>query len=244
MLTTITLYIFYIDVPEAIDHENDVSAQLVSLNGVNVTWRVPTNNNDPIIQYAIMFCARISSDNTDCSSTSFTSVPVADHDLVKVGENQLRYVYSELLAEKLYEVVIRAQNGIGEQMSPVFGNGLTFNSSFPDDGRVVNVSFIPTTSTIILTWKLPPLAIATANLNVSFNITYYSSADPANIMLGTVEYNSSQPELGFSANIGMADSPPHVFLIVARYINPNLLSSQAILTGVQTLTNGKILSHT
>ena len=234
------VYLFCIAPPSAIDHANDVTAQLVSLDSVAITWHVPADNNAPITSYTLTFCAIFSPTDINCSSGTsvIVTIPVGNRDLITVDGNQLRYTYPELLTEKQYEVLIRAENTVGWQMSPAFGNGLRFNSSFPDNGQVVNVGFIPTTGTIIVTWNLPPLALATTNLNVSFAVTYYNVADPANTMSTTVEYNSSRLEQGFSANIGIEDSPSHVFQIVARYINPNLLSSQATLTGVRTLANG------
>ena len=144
---------------------------------------------------------------------------------------------------RMYEVVVRAENSIGLQITPALGNGLKFNSAFPDDGRIVNVGFIPTASVVIVTWNLPALALATANLNVSFNVMYYSGADPANIISVSVKYNMSRHEQGFSVDLMTADSPSHIFQIAAWYINPNLLSSQANLTGVQTLANGKITKN-
>ena len=231
-------------IPGAIDHANDVSARLVSLNSANITWRVPNDNSASITSYTLILCALFLPIDTSCSYgiSVNISVPVGGHDLTMVGRNQLRYTFHELLTEKAYEVVIRAENAVGQQMSPAFGNGLRFNSSFPDDGRVVNVGFIPTTSVIIVTWKLPPLALATASLNVSFNIMYFSAGNPANTMSVTVGYNPSWLEQGSSVNIGVPDSASHTFQITAWYYNPNLLSSQATLTGVQTLANGTKIS--
>ena len=218
-----------------------MTAQLSSLNSVNITWVIPPNNNADIFIYTLMFCALFSPADTDCSrgtSVNVTLVVDMDAELISVGENQLRYILLELLLEKLYMVVITAENSVGQQLSPAFINGLRFNSSFPDDGRIVNVDSIPTTGAIILTWNLPPLALATTNLNVSFIITYVSVNMPGNETSITVEYNSSWPEQGSIINIGVADSPLHNFQIVAWYINPSLLSPQATLNGVRTLANG------
>ena len=161
---------------------------------------------------------------------------VGGEQLITIGGNRLRYRFPELLIGKQYEVVIRARNSVGQQMSPMFGNGLRFNSAFPDDGQVINVTSVSSTNTIILIWNLPPLALATTNLDVSFNITYFSDSDRLNII--AVEYNASRLEQGVSVDLMKANSPAHTFQIVALYTNPNLLSSQAILTGVRTLANG------
>ena len=158
------------------------------------------------------------------------------NELTRIGNTQLSYVFPELLTGKMYEVVVRAENSIGLQWAPAMGNGLKFNSAFPDDGRVVNVRFIPTTSVVIVTWNLPALARATTNLNVSFDVTYYSVTTHTNTTMVTVP---QQPELqGFSVDLMIPDSPFHVFEIVARYTNPNLLGSLFNLTRVQTLANG------
>ena len=235
-----TSHLFHTDRPSAIDHENDVTAQLVSLNSVNITWSMPSDNNADIKNYTLMFCAIFSPTDTDCSHGTSVSVTVivGNRDLITVGGNQLRYTYPELVTEKQYEVVIRAENFVGQQMSPVFGNGLRFNSSFPNDGRIVNVSFIPTISMIIVTWNLPPLALATTDLNVSFAVMYNSVTSPMNIISETIVYNPMRLEQGFSANINIVDSPAHVFRIVVQYMNPNLLGSEATLSDVRTLADG------
>ena len=238
-------YNLYAAPPATINHTNgDVIAQLVSLDIVNITWTIPSDKNADIESYTLMFCAIFSPTDTDCSRGTSVNITILvdDHDLITVGRNQLRYIFSELWTEKLYEVGISAENFVGWQMLPAFGDGLRFNSAFPDDGRVVNVSFIPTVSTIIVTWNLPPLARATDNLIVSFIITYYDASEPANTMSTTVEYDPMWLEQGFSANIGIADSPSHVFRIVAQYMNPNLLSSEATLSGVRTLADGTKLT--
>ena len=224
--------------PDAINHTNgDVTAQLVSLDSVNVTWCSPPNNNADITSYTLTFCAMVSSDDTDCGSSVNVTVMLSHR--TRIGNNQLSYIYNELLTEKMYEVVVRAENSIGLQMAPALGNGLNFDSAFPDDGRVVNVGFIPTINTIIVTWNLPALALNTTNLNVSFNVVYYNVSTPLNRTSVSVEYNPMRLEQGFSANVTMSDSPSYVFQIVARYNNPNLLSSQTNLTDVQTLADGK-----
>ena len=223
-------------VPDEINHTNSVSTELVSLDSVNVTWSIPSANNDPIINYTLMFCARL---ETGCGSIiSVTLEAERDPELIELDGNQLRYTFNELSTGKQYEVVIRAANTIGQQMSPVFGNGRRFNSAFPDDGQVVNVASVSSTDMIILTWNLPPLALATNNFNVSFNVTYFSDSDSLIIRSVAVEYNASRLEQGVSVDLMEADSPAHTFRIVALYTNPNLLSSKANLTGVRTLANG------
>ena len=222
--------------PNAIDHENGVSAQLVSLDSVNITWYVPVDNNAPITSYTLTFCSMVLPHDTDCDT--LVGITISVDSLTRIGKTQLRYTYPELLTEKLYEVVIRAENSVGRQMAPVLSNGFYFNSSFPDDGQVINVSFISTTRVVIVTWNLPTLALATANLNVFFNVTYFSDGDPNNTTLVTIDYNSSRLEQGFSAKLMVANSATHTFQIVAWYINPNLLSSEATLMEVRTLAQG------
>ena len=242
--TVLIMLLVHAAPPAEIDHENGVSARLASLNSINITWSMPSSNNADILSYTLMFCALFMPTDTDCSQGTSVNATlmVGGTELIRIGENQLRYTLPELVLGKMYLVVITAENSIGRQMSPEFVNGFRFNSTLPDDGRVVNVDSIPTTSAIILTWRLPPLALATSDLNVSFDITYVSVTSPGNERLITVEYNSSRLEQGSTINIGMADSPLHNFQIVARYITPNLLSSQATLNGVQTLADGKIIT--
>ena len=236
MCTYVLIFFFFTAPPGAINHTNgDVTAELVSLDSVKVTWRIPPNNNADITSYTLTFCAMVNA--TDCGSS--VNVTVMLSQLTRIGDNQLSYIYDELLTEKMYEVVIRAENSIGLQMAPALGNGLNFDSAFPDDGRVVNVGFIPTINTIIVTWNLPVLALNTTNLDVSFDVVYYNVSKPLNRTSVSVEYNPMRLEQGFSANVTMSDSPSYVFQIVARYNNPNLLSSQANLTDVRTLADGK-----
>ena len=214
-----------------------MSAQLVSLDSVNITWRIPSDNTSSIISYTLTICTRILPNDTDCSNGTLFNVSVLVNDLTMISGNRLSYILPELTTQKEYEVVIRARNLVGLQMSPALGGGFKFNSAFPDNGRVVDASFIPaTTMLVIVTWNLPALAIATDNLNVSFIVTYYSDGDPDNTRMETVP---RQPDLqGVSVNLTMPDSPVHTFQIVANYGNPNLLSSPVTLTDVQTLANG------
>jgi hypothetical protein len=229
---------FFTAPPSEINHANDVAAELASLDSVNITWSIPSDNNAPIESYTLMFCAWL---ETGCTFTNVTLM-VGSEELItiKLNGNRLRYTFPGLLIGQLeqYEVVIQAENSIGRQMSPAFGNGFRFNSTSPDNGRVINVGFIPTTSVIILTWNLPPLALVTTNLNVVFNVTYYSVGAPLNTMTVTVQYNPMRPEQGVSIDLMIADSPLHIFQIIAQYTNPNLLSSIATLEDVRTLTNG------
>ena len=215
---------------------------LASLDSVNVTWLMPAENNAPIQSYSLMFCGRHES---SCVGGTFTNVTlmVGSEELIMLDGNRLRYTFTQLLIGREYEVVIRAENSIGQQMSPMFGGGFRFNSAFPNDGRVVNVDSVSSINTIILTWNLPPLAFATNDLNVSFNVTYFSVSDSMNIMSVAIEYNPMRLEQGVSVDIMEADSPSHTFQIVALYINPNLLSSQATLTGVRTLANGTRINN-
>ena len=229
--------------PNEINHANDVTAQLTNLRAVNVTWSVPSANNAPILSYTLMFCARL---EAGCVEGTFTNVTlrVESEQLIILDGNQLRYTFNEIIGiDREYEVVIRARNSVGQQTSPMFGGGFRFNSASPDDGRVANVNFIPSTRIIILTWNLPPLALATNNLNVSFNVTFFSASDPLNILSVAVEYNPMQLEQGVSVDLMIADSSSHTFQIVALYTNPYLLSSQAYLTGVRTLANGTRINN-
>ena len=230
-------------VPDEINHTNNVSTELVSLDSVDVTWSIPSANNDPIVNYTLMFCALF---NGSCGSIRTITLEVGrDSELMELDGNRLRYTFTELSTEKEYEVVVRAANTIGQQTSPAFGNGRRFNSAFPDDGQVVNVANVSSTDTIILTWNLPPLALALQNIDALFNITYFRDGNPSNILSVAVEYNASLPVQGVSVNLMMADSAEHTFQIGALYTNPNLLSSQAILTGVRTLADGtRINKHT
>ena len=230
--------------PSKIDHAT-VTAELTSLDNINITWFIPLANNADILSYTLTFCARL---ETGCVAGTFTNVTgvVGSEDLIILDGNRLRYNFTQLLIDREYEVLIRAVNSVGQQMSPMFGDGFRFNSTSPDDGQVVNVASVSSPNTIILTWNLPPLARATNNLNVSFNITYYCACDPLNITSVAVEYNASRLEQGVSVDIMIADSfnsPAHTFKIVAVYTNPNLLSSQAILTGVRTLANGTRINN-
>ena len=47
----------YTALPSAIDHVNNVSAQLASLDSVNITWCIPLSNNADITSYTLTFCA-------------------------------------------------------------------------------------------------------------------------------------------------------------------------------------------
>ena len=226
--------------PSEIDHTT-VTAVLASLDNVSVTWSIPAENNARIQSYNLLFCTV----ETGCTDGILRNVTlmVGAEELITIGRNQLRYTLPQLLIDREYEVMIRARNSVGQQMSPMFGNGFRFNSTSPNDGQVVNVASVSSNNTIILTWNLPPLALATTGFNVSFNVTYFSVSDSRNIMSVAVEYNASRLEQGVSVNLMMADSADHTFEIVALYTNPNLLSSQAILTGVRTLANGTRINN-
>jgi hypothetical protein len=222
-----------------------VDAELASLDRINITWSIPSDNNAPIVQYILMFCAQI---ETGCVDGASTNVPLTvgiDEELISIEGNRLRYTFPQLLIGKEYEVVIRAENSAGQQMFPPVNvsSGFRFNSASPNDGQVVSVDFVRTTNVIILIWNLPTLALATTNLNVSFNVTYYNVGAPLNIMSVTVDYDPMRLEQGVSVNIGEPDSPLHTFQITALYTHPNLLSSQATLGGVRTLANGTIIDQ-
>ena len=148
----------------------------MSLDTVNITWHIPMDNNAHITSYTLTFCVRFFPNDTNCLVEDLIHITVTN--LTRIDEIRLSYAYSELLTEKLYEVVIRAENSVGMQMDPVLDNGLFFYSAFPDDGQVENVRFIPTTRVVIVTWNLPTLALDTTRLNVSFNITYFKNDEP------------------------------------------------------------------
>ena len=206
----------------------------MSLNSANITWRVPLDNNAPIISYNLMFCIKINS--TVCGTSIHITVQVGE--VTQVGEDQLNYSINELLTGKMYEVVIRAENSVGLRMDPELGNGLTFNSTFPDDGRVENATFIPTTSVVIVTWILPRLALETDDLIVSFSVSYFNNGARDMNTSVTVVYNPMVLEQGFSITLG-ADSAAHTVYITAVYSNPNLVSSPFSLPNVKTLGEGK-----
>ena len=207
----------------------------MSLDSANITWRIPPDNNARITSYALMFCAR-SSNNTLCDTLVDVTVPVGE--LTQVGDDQLNYTINELLTEKMYEVVIRAENSIDLRMAPELGDGFTFNSAGPDNGRVENGMSIPAITAIIVTWNLPRLALATSRLNVSFNVTYFNNGDGSNVGSVIVDYDPMVNEQGVSIELG-ADSAAHTVNVTAVYINPNLVSSLFSLPNVQTLRPGK-----
>ena len=226
--------IFLTAPPDAINHDNDVSAELVSLDSANITWRIPSDNNAPIISYTLMFCAR-PSNSTLCGTSVNVTVPVGE--LTRVGD-QLNYTINGLLTEKMYEVVIRAENSVGLRMNPDLGDGFFFNSAGPDNGQVENISFISATGAVIVTWNLPPLALDTSDLNVSFSVSYFNNGAPQNVSQVTIVYNPMVVEQGVSINLE-ADSAVHTINVTAVYINPNLVSSQSSLANVKTLGGGK-----
>ena len=236
LMYTCTHSHLYTAPPSVINHNNDVSAELVSLDSANITWRIPSVNNARITSYTLMFCAR-PSNNTLCGTSVNVTVPVEQ--LTQVGENQLNYTISGLSTEKMYEVLIRAENDIGLRMAPELGDGFFFESADPDDGQVENVTSIPATNVAIVTWNLPRLALATANLNVSFSIMYFNNGARETVIPLTVVYNPMKREQGISINLE-ADSAAYTVNITAVYINPNLVSSLFSLPDVRTLREGKM----
>ena len=207
----------------------------MSLDSANITWRIPSDNNAPITNYTLMFCAR-PSNSTPCGTSVNVTVPVGK--LTRVGDDQLNYTINGLLTEKMYEVVIRAENDIGLRMNPDLGDGFFFNSAGPDNGQVENIAFISATGAVIVTWNLPPLALDTSDLNVFFSVSYFNNGAPQNVLQMTVVYNPMVVEQGVSINLE-ADSTLHTVNVMAVYINPNLVSSQSSLTNVKTLGGGK-----
>ena len=237
----LTIHLIHTGRPDAIDHEMDVTAELLSFNSVNITWRIPVSNNVDITSYRIVICARIPPSNTDCSMPPSLDTNLTLDQFTSAGEGRLSLVYNELLTEKVYEVVIRAINGIGEQESPMLGDGFTFNSAFPDDGRVENVAFIPTTRTVIVTWELPLLARQTTPLNVTFNVTYFNFNNGASDMPMTrmVERNEMLTAQVATLDLQEADSATHTVEITAIYRVPSLVGTLVSLQDVSTLSIGK-----
>ena len=228
---------FHTDVPAPINHANgDVTAQLVSLSSVAVTWRVPEDNNDRITNYRIIFCVRENETVVECPLNNTFTV---GSDISQFNQTHQRFVYRELLTEKPYEVVIRAVNMIGEQLSPMVGEGLRFNSAFPDDGQVVNVGFIPTTRMVIVTWELPPLAQATMPLNVSFTVTYFRDGNSGVRNTTNVGYDEALMAQGFTIDLMEANSAIHTVEITAIYTVPNFVATLFTLQDVSTLDTSK-----
>ena len=237
LMYTCTHLHLYTARPSAINHANNVSAELVSLDSANIIWRIPPYNNAPIISYTLIFCTIASTPNgTVCGNLYNVTVPVGE--LTQIGDDRLNYTINGLLTEKMYEVVIRAENSVGLRMAPELGDGFTFNSAGPDNGRVENAMSIPAITAVIVTWNLPRLALATSRLNVSFNVTYFNNGDGSNVRSVIVDYDQMVNEQGVSIELE-ADSAVHTINVVAVYINPNLVSSLFSLPNVQTLRPGK-----
>ena len=233
------MHIIHTDVPAPINHANgDVTAQLASLSSVAVTWRIPEENNAPITDYRIIFCVRENETVVECPLNNTFTV---GSDISQFNQTHQRFVYRELLTEKLYEVVIRAVNMISEQMSPMVGEGLRFNSAFPDDGQVVNVGFIPTIRMVIVTWELPLLAQETMPLNVTFNVTYFNNGSPNNRITMNVGYEEALMAQGFTIDLMEANSAIHTVEITAIYTVPNFVATLFTLRDVSTLDTSKRL---
>ena len=201
---------------------------------VNITWYIPSSNNAPITDYILEFC------DTSPSGSCLDNVTV--NGLTSVNSTHLSYFFEPPHPNITYEVFIRAGNIVGFQTAPVFGGGHRFRSAFEDDGRVVNVMIIPTTSVVILTWNLPQLALSNDVIVDFFEVTYFHKHmhDPImSVRMDTVSYNPSSPEQpGFSANISSVGG--HTFNITAVYSTPRLTSSPVTVTGVRTLEEGII----
>ena len=213
----------------------DVSSELANLNAVNITWRTPPDNNAPITDYILDFCD-LSPNNSTCVDNNTISRSVSD--LTRVSATHLSYLFEPPLPLKQYEVVIRAENSVGPQTAPILGGGYRFNSAFESDGQVVNISVIPTTSVVILTWSLPQLAMAASVTTDFFRITYFDQRRPASMETANVSYSSSsQDQPGFSVSIAPVGG--HTFSITATYSTPRLTSSPATVTDVRLLEEGK-----
>ena len=224
--------------PSAIDHNNEVSSQLVSLDSVNVTWTIPSSNNAPITSYTLSLCQIGPDGNPSCGPDNDFRVNLNDppNNLVSVSPTQLRYRFVDLVPQQMYEVRIRAQNSVGLRMKPVEGNGHRFSSATATDGQVVNLSLIRTTTVVILTWNLSTLAMATSGLNVSFTVSFFHDGNPGSVNSTIVDNNET---LGFSADLSDTGGASHTFRVIANYISPLLESSPVEMTNVATLRQGK-----
>ena len=156
----------------------------------------------------------------------------------------MSYLYRPSPPRKTKEVVIRAQNGVGPQTAPALGDGHRFRTAFPDNGIVVDVMNISTTSVVILTWSLPQLAMSNDVTTDFFEIAYFDEGNPTSVMTANVTYDSSSPgRSGFSADL-LGDNNrrgAHTFSITAVYSTPMLRSSPATVTGVRAVEEGKWL---
>ena len=138
-------------------------------------------------------------------------------------------------------MLIRAQNTVGLQAAPVFGEGHRFRSAFRDDGQVVNIMIIPTTSVVILIWSLPQLALSSDVTIDFFEITHFDQRDAERSMkMENVSYNpSSLDQPGFSTDLSARGGGPHTINVTAVYSTPHLISSPATVSSVRVLEEGK-----
>ena len=162
--------------------------------------------------------------------------------LISVNSTHLSHILEPLLPRKTYEIVVRAQNPVGLQTAPVFGEGHRFRSAFEDDGKVRNVMTIPTSSVVILAWSLPQLALSNDVITDFFEITYFDEHDQITSMRKkNVSYNPLSPDQpGFSADLS-ASGGPHTFNITVVYSTPHLTSSPATVNNVRALEGSKQL---
>ena len=130
------------------------------------------------------------------------------------------------------------------QTAPTLGDDHSFRTAFPDNGMVIDVMDIRSSSVVILTWSLPPLAVSDDVTTDFFEIVYFDEGNPTSVMTANVTYDSSSPgRSGFRADL-LGDNNgrrAHTFSITAVYSTPMLRSSPATVTGVRAVEEGKWL---
>ena len=200
------------------------------MNSVNVTWPEPSSNNAMITHYNIAVCRIAPSETFSCvNEYNFTILP----------DGQLRYTAENIFPLSEYEIRIRAENSIGLQNDPVLGQGYRFSSASADNGSVVNFRVVPTTTVVIVTWALPPLALATSNLEVLFDVMYFRNGNQADTFIANISYNVSLTEQGYSVDLSRTGNALHTFTVVARYTTPFLVSTGVTRNNVATVNEGK-----
>ena len=214
-----------------------MSHVLVTLNSINVTWPIPSDNNAPITAYIIKLC-QISPNNESVCVTD-TTIPVSSPYML--SRNQMRYHLGEIVAQKHYEIYIQAVNSVGSQAYTPLTNGYRFESVSAVNGSVTNLRFVPTTSVVIVTWNLPAIALATSGVEAVFNLTYFRQG---NQVLSTVSviisYNMALTEQGYSVDLSVLDYGQYTFIVTAQYTSPiSLLSTEVMQANIETVAAGK-----
>ena len=230
--------------PTIINHTQDVTSELASLDRVNITWTQPSDRNSPITHYIIFWCHFFFfTDN--CTEINELTLPVSgDTSLINISSSQFRFQITDLPPQQMYQVRIRAMNAVGTQPSPaVIDDGFNFPSAFPVDGAVENLRNITSSSAVIFTWRLPALALATSNLNVSFTVSYFDIGDPVNVISAIVIYDENHLDQGFSINTFEAGRR-HTVNITANYINRGLTATPVSLQQIELVAPGKLHAHT